>query len=459
MDRIEGGDGDVPREEVRPGPRTLTAPAVRRRRAEAGGGTDRVLLVLLALLNLGSAYTTLVGARQILPWPMSDVLGVTVQTMLFLTLAGFAARHAPIRRWVVIGVFAAASVYTSFFAYYDQLAGHSLGEAALDRARQAHARFVDDVWQPVQSEVDRRERAAAQLRDQAEREGRQGLTTGVVGFGPVARKLAEDARLEELAAAELRTEMERNRERFERPIEGLGAEEIYLADLEAWQRAPDAWKAAAVAPTREAYVDLEQAVALITPFWKVRKGELPAVAALILALAVDGISLLLGSAIQARRQPVLTAAGDRAVAWISEIKRTSARVAGAARRSGLDEEPAEVPRALDGVGVVLRVTGRGSDFLGAVYEAVHPETHGLDAARLLDHPDPTWRIAARVTLDRLRDPRVGWVRLEGGRWRVVRYDALTTWLADRYRDAVEAETQEVEAPSESVLQLPVPATA
>src|SRR5438045_3541420 len=128
---------------------TESPPRLIRKRPEAGG-TDRVLLVLLTLLNLGSLYTTVVGARQVLPWPMSDVLGVTVQAMLFMALAGFAARHAPIRRWLVIAVFASASVYTSFFAYYEELAGDSLDAANLDRARQEHARFVDGTWQPEQ---------------------------------------------------------------------------------------------------------------------------------------------------------------------------------------------------------------------------------------------------------------------------------------------------------------------
>ena len=57
-----------------------------RKRTREGGGTDRVLLVLLAALNLASLYTTIVGARQVLPWPMSDLLGVSVQLMLFLAL-------------------------------------------------------------------------------------------------------------------------------------------------------------------------------------------------------------------------------------------------------------------------------------------------------------------------------------------------------------------------------------
>lgn len=427
-----------------------------RRRVEEAKGTDRGLLVLLALLNLASLYTTVVGARQVLPWPMSDVLGVAVQTMLFLALAGFVGRHAPIRRWIVVAVFAAASVYTSFFAYYEQLAGDALGAANLDRARQAHAAFVDETWEPVLAGVESTERQAAQLLDQAEREGRDGLTTGVVGFGPVARRLAEEARTTELAAAERRADLERMRPRFEVDAQAMAAEELYLFDLETWQAMPDAWKTTAEAPSRAAWLDLDQEVALITPFEKVRDGETPALAALLLALLVDGTSLLLGTAIHARQRPILDTVADRAVALV-----TDAKTAGAALRDALDR-PAEAggrldPPGLDPARLVLRVTGRGTDFLGAVYEAIHPETGTLDALRLLEHDDPTWRISARVLLDRLRDPRVGWLKVDGGRWKVQRYDALTAWLAEQYRAACEAEAVEQQAAAESYLQLPVPA--
>jgi hypothetical protein len=115
------------------------------------------------------------------------------------------------------------------------------------------------------------------------------------------------------------------------------------------------------------------------------------------------------------------------------------------------------PAGLEPARLVLRVTGRGTDFLGAVYEAIHPETATLDALRLLEHDDPSWRIGARVLLDRLRDPKVGWVKVDGGRWKVTRYDTLTAWLAEQYRAAAEAEAAVAEDAPESWLQLPVPA--
>jgi hypothetical protein len=419
-----------------------------------GGARDRVLLVLLFGLNVVSAFTTVVGARMVLPWPMSDVLGLAVQAMLFLALSGYVAAHAPLRRWLVVGVFSFVSVYTSFFAYYDQLAGASLDSANTDRARQAHARFVDAVWQPQQAEVDALERKAAASFALAEREGKVGVTTGRVGYGPKARQYAEEARQLEVTAAERRADLERLRPRFEVDATAFDAQALYLWDLETWQSAPDGWKAEAPLPTRAEWLDLEQEVAMITPFSKVSHGETPALAALLLALMVDGTSIVLGTAVTRRRAGFVPTVQQQVVTALRQVKDAGAAVHGAWARPGELADPE--PPGLLPARLVLRVTGRGTDFLGAVYEALHPETHVLDAGRLLDHPDPTFRIAARVLLDRLRDPAVGWIGVARGRWTVVRYDALTAWLAEQYRAACEAEARTPHAPAESYLTVHVP---
>jgi hypothetical protein len=416
---------------------------------------DRVLLGLLFALNVVSAFTTVVGARMVLPWPMSDVLGLAVQALLFLALSGYVAGHAPVRRWLVVGVFSFLSVYTSFFAYYDQLTGDALASGNLDRARQAHARFVDAVWQPQQAEVDALERKAAQLFALAEREGTGGVTTGRTGYGPVARQYAEEARQTEALAAERRADLERLRPRFEVDADALTADALYLWDLNTWQSAPDPWKADAPLPARADWLDLDQEVALVTPFAKIQRGETAAVAALLMALLVDGTAIVLGTAVTRRRAGLLPTVREQLVGTVRQVKDAGAAVSTAWSRPGESGEPE--PAGLLPARLVLRVTGRGTDFLGAVYEALHPETAVLDAGRLLDHDDPTFRIAARVLLDRLRDPSVGWIDVRRGRWSVVRYDALTAWLAEQYRSACEAESRStVSAPEESYLTLAVP---
>lgn len=404
---------------------------------------DTVLLVLLTLLNLGSAYTTLLGARQVLPWPMSDVLGVTIQAMLFLTLAGFAVRHAPVRRWLVVTVFAAASIYTSFFTYYAQLAGGANAASDLDRAHQAHATFVDALWQPATTRVAREEQAAKELQALAEREAGSGVTSGVKGFGPVARGYAEQARVHEATAARLAVDLERLAPAFTYDLDGLDASGIYARDLAAWQAAPTDWKEAVPAPTRAGYVDLEQQIELLTPYWKVSRGELPAVAALLLALLVDGLSVLLGTAIHAGGRPLLDQAARHTAGQIATARAGAQRV----RQAWLkDPRTPEAESALDDAlrVVVLRIAGRGSAFLTAVYQAIDPETGALDFAALQRAEDPSWRLGARMLADRLRAPQLGWLTVRDGYWQIPAeaYPTVSTWLADHLRRELEREAED-----------------
>ncbi len=428
-------------------------------------GTDRVLLFLLIVLNIGSAWTTVAGAREILPRPMSDVIGLTVQLMLLVTLAGFAARHAPVRKWLVVGVLAAASVYTSFFAYYDRLAEQADRAAAHDRAVQAHARFVDGIYQPVLTRITQLEQEVAELYDQARREGAEGLTTGVVGYGPVARRFAAEAREREVELARLRADLERLRDRYEVDTDGLDAEAIYGRDLAAWQVSPDAWKATVPPPARGAYVDLEQEVKLLTPYWKIKRGEAPAIAAMLLALLVDGVAILLGTAIHARGRPALEEASRYAVGWIHQAKDAHAAVQAAWRRPGVvDDGPIAGRTELDDAlrVVILRITGRGSDFLTAFYQAIHPETGAFDYAALQGHTNGSYRVAARMLVDRLRAPNLGWLEVHDGLWSVPldQYSRLTNWLTEHIREEcaheAELELDRVE-PEERTLRLVLPA--
>jgi len=404
---------------------------------------DTVLLLLLTLLNIGSAYTTLLGGRQVLPWPMSDVLGITIQAMLFLTLAGFAVKHAPLRRTVVIAVFSAASIYTSFFAYYDQLAGAANDASDLDRAHQAHASFIDALWQPATTRIARVEQRAAELQALAEREASEGVSTGQVGFGPVARAYAEQARQQEAEATRLHADLDRLAPAFTFSLDGLDAESIYVRDLAAWQAAPSDWKATVPAPGRGAYRDLEQEVQLLTPYWKVRRGEVPAGAALLLALLVDGLAVLLGTAIHGGGRPLLERMSLQAAETIGTARMGSERVRQAWLR---DPRTPEADGAMNDAlrVVVLRIAGRGSAFLGAVYQAIDPQTGAVDFAALQRSEDPSWRLASRMLLDRLRSPQLGWITVEDGYWRIPpeRYPTVAAWFAEHLRREAELEDEE-----------------
>lgn len=407
---------------------------------------DVALLVLLAVLNVGSAYTTIIGARQILPAGMSDVLGAAVQTMLFLMLAGFAVNRSVVRRWMAIGLFAFASVYTSFFTYYEQLAKEADLRVQLDTALQQHATLVSAVYQPARSRADQLNHEAEAMIDLADREANRGSTTGVKGYGPVARQYAEKGNQMLVQAQRLQADVERLEPHFEFEIEGTTPEEVYRRDLEAWQLAPAEWKAEVPAPSRDDYVDMAAQVALLTPYNRVKSGEMPALTALALALMVDGIAIFLGTAIQVRRRRSVESRSHEAAMMIRAAQRSARNLWGAVR--GRDPEPApeepdeEAARqaALDLVHVPIK--GSGSEFLTTFYEAIHPQTMVLAFHELQKSANPTYRIAARMLVDQLRE--LGWIRVnDGGYWYVPAeaYVPLTKWLSDQIKREYEKDAQ------------------
>jgi hypothetical protein len=403
---------------------------------------DWPLMGLLLLLNCGSLYTTVSGARQILPWPMSDILGFAIQGMLFILLAGFAAAEAPLRKWTVITVFACAAVYASFFTYYRELAGEADDKAQLDVALQAHAILVSAIYQPAVSRIESLGRQAEAKFELAEREASRGSTSGVTGYGPLAKKYAAEASALKVEAEGLQADLDRVKPLFEYPIEGLTPDDVYRKDLEAWSAAPKEWKEGVPMPDRGTYVDLKAQVALLTPYQRIRDGDMAAITALSLAGLVDGIAVFLGTAIHARAHKktwteVLTE-------QIAAAKASSAMLKTAIDRPGLSD-PREKERQLlleDALQVVdLRIAGRGSDFLTTFYQAIHPETGALDFSGLQRHPNATYRIAARMLVDQLRNPQLGWVTVDNGWWAVPEdlYPKVTAWLGEQIRRECELE--------------------
>ncbi|MBX2798881.1 MAG: hypothetical protein KTR31_14490 [Myxococcales bacterium] len=412
---------------------------------------------------MASAYTTVLGARQILPSPLSDILGVSVQAMLFLLLAGFAVQGAPFRRWVVVAIFGAASIYTSFFTYYEQLAAEADLKAQLDKAMQTHAVFTAAVYQPASSRIEKLDSEAEALFGLAERESKRGSTSGVTGYGPVAKRYAKQGSDMKVEAERLLTDVKRLQPHFEYEMEGLTPEDVYRKDLKAWQLAPADWKGEVPMPNRDDYVDLAAQVALITPFNRVKNGELPALTALALASLVDGIAIFLGTAIQARQRPTMDSWSKGMADVISQARRSRDRVKAAIDGTPQPDDAYDEMVLGDALQVMhLRIAGRGSDFLTTFYQAIHPETGALDYSGLQRHPNATYRIAARMLVDQFR--MVSWVEVDDGWWSVPdeSYARVTAWLGEQIRRECEvearavAETDEVQEP-ERTLRLVLPA--
>ncbi|MEQ1568741.1 MAG: hypothetical protein ABMA64_24090 [Myxococcota bacterium] len=425
---------------------------------------DWGLLVLLLLLNLRSAYTTVLGARQLLPYPMSDVLGIAIQAMLFLVLAGFALRDVFVRKWTLVVVFSVACIYASFFTYYDELAKNADDRRQLDVALQQHAELVSAIYQPARSRIDGLNREADAMFELAERESQRGSSSGVSGYGPVAKKYAAEAGQKKIEAQGLQADLDRLQPHFEYTVDGLTSEEVYRKDLEAWQLSPSDWKAGIAMPTRAEYVDMNAQVALLAPIQRVREGDTPAIVALALAALVDGIAIFLGSAVEIRQRKL--SFSEQIAKFIASTKNSTAVVKAAIEKRGVVDARQEESLLDDALQVVdLRIAGRGSDFLSTFYQAIHPETGALDFSGLQRHPNATYRIAARMLVDQLRNPKLGWITVDEGWWAVPEevYPHVTAWLGEHIRRECEAEADGVDADRvkepERTLRLVIPAAS
>lgn len=376
----------------------------------AFGGQDRdvVLLVLLFFLNLASLWTTTYGATQILPAPASYVVGFSIQGMLFTMLAGFAGQHAPLRRWFVVAVFSVACVYCSFFTYYGQLISKDEAvEQQTGQAKVEHAELVDKVFSAHKSESERLREAARVRRKQAEEERSRGSNTGVPGYGARAKAMFDEANELEVKADALAADVARLEPLFDYDLDGLSPQDIHDHDLAAWRNAPPDWKDGYPAPALQEYVDPTARVRFLIPFYRAREGDSAALAAIFLASLVDGMAILLGSAIERRqrRRRSVEEAGEHLATAIKGAKRGLNTVISAFRSERAPAPPPATEQEL-----TLHIQGDAAEFLEKFVDAIHPETGHIATMRLHEKASFAQAWTQLVAAGR----QAGWIREEYG---------------------------------------------
>jgi hypothetical protein len=397
---------------------------------------DRVLTVLLAIINLGSGATTIMGAMQVLPIALAWVIGGTTQMMLFLLLGEFTVKHAPFRKWVAVLVLTFISVYTSFFTYYKELAGEASEKLAHDRAALAHQKFVADLYTPMKDSLKQLEDEAASARVLAEAEKSRGVQSGLGGgYEAEARKLDLQALDSENKAKNFKSTVEQVSPKFEYDIKGLKPNEILEKDRQALTEVPAERRQNYPELKREMYIDEELDVSLLAPYNKVKRLEEPALFSMGIALGVDGIAIMLGTAITIKRERKTLA--QLIADQIREWKRGFAHVIGAVKTPiNLDQLNGNAPQASGEAveRVTLKLQGKGSRFLGEFKKAIETrEPHIINYQVLNNHPNLTFKEGFILLLNKLGEPGRAWVRVNSpNSWVVVpeHYDRLTEWLTE-----------------------------
>ena len=396
---------------------------------------DIVLMVVLTFFNLGSGATTILGAMQILPIKyLAWTLGGAVQLMLFLLQAGLVVKaNSPslrLRKWLAIMVLASASVYTSFFTYYGQLAQETNEKRAIDRAVTAHNRLISEVYTPMKDHLRDLQQEAVTLRVTAKAEQEKGIETGIKGYGSQARKLDKLALDKEIEAKNFENTVNELRPLFQYNLENLEPKDILKKDGEALSSAPKDFRENYPELKRGDYIDEDLEFSLLAPYLKVKNQDEAALLALLIAIGVDGMAIMLGTAIVAKRLPAKDENLQNAVEYVT-----------------------------------LDLKEKGSNFLKDFYDAISPvEPHTINYSALrqkygnydsreypgrqfLDELKET-RTALDKLLDKLGGTKTAWVvrNNEDTEWVVPpkHYHQLVNWLQKEIKRQKSLEAQKEE---------------
>jgi hypothetical protein len=420
---------------------------------------DRLLMSLLAILNVGSGITTVQGAMQIFPNGIGVFSGIAIQMILFLLLANLIIRHAPARKWVAVLICAFISVYTSFFSYYDTLAGESQKAVLLDQAFKAHQDLKQQVYVPLESKLTQLKGSLSFSEAQAIKEKSGQGVTGEEGFGDVARSHAEDAEDAQKEIADLEPVVNSLKPKFDDPATGVSPEEILKLDREALGSVPKQFLPENYQQNpeldRKKYVDETSTIKLLVPFYKVVHKEPPAIGSFAIAAMVDGMIIMLGTAVDSsQRKAPFEAPAQFVAAIIAGAKGFSATVDRAlTTKVGYFPQPRpdqvlEPRQAIEYIN--LRLSGRASTFLEEFQDSIHPRTYVIDYERLHDNANLTFASGSRILLEALRNPKIQWIDISHDEennveeWFVFpnHYASLMIWLNDEIVRQAEQEKKE-----------------
>jgi hypothetical protein len=414
---------------------------------------DVFLMIPLILLNLVSGYTTIKGADLVLGHlGVAVIAGISIQGILFILLSGYAAKHAPVRKWLAVLVFSFFSIYTSFFAYHNTfVANDTRADAAAIVANSSHRKFEDEIATPFINDYRRIESQYNNLNNKIERE-QDGLgLSGQVGIGPETRKLmnqrdALETQLLQIKSAAL--EVEKGLASFNDLLPG-DPDAVHELDTSIWLNIPEAYRqnvpTGYEGPDRDEYSNPTDRYELLAPILTLidsnpESNREISVAALVIAGVIDGVSIVLGTAIDKKKK---RAPFEEMAFFLSQTlwgakkaKKTFLYYWEKPSYRYLAVKDAETTIASDAVYLVeLKLNKRGSEFLSNFLNAVDPISKKIDYARLCAEPEPTLRIGFRLLLEAFRDPSLSWVSTskDGQQWMFSNresYAEFCRWLSD-----------------------------
>lgn len=257
------------------------------------------LNIALSFLQVVSFSTTVQGAAIVFSqtqfW-LAFTLGASIQLLLFFLLILKVAQENFLRRWFSIIVLTILSIYTSFFFIYDGIVGGRLTKNSLNKI-QAHSDFKRKIKTNLENRIDELEDKKQKQEDlmKAEEEGRVAGRAGGKGVFWEKHKRERNRLENQINDIKEKLNKEEVKKSFNlnsNQIQQLSPIELYKIDLNAWTSIPKKYRNNTKEPQPSYY---DKSDSFLVPFNKVSQGEQKAIIAAILAVTIDGLTLVLGS--------------------------------------------------------------------------------------------------------------------------------------------------------------------
>jgi hypothetical protein len=414
-------------------------------------GKRSLLVALISVLSVGSGTTTIAGAQQIMPSEgMAVIVGLAIQTLLFLFLANLTPRNfSTLVKSFLVFVLLVASIYTSFFSYYNMLSGKDAEARGYDYAAKAHNNLVATVYTPLKNKLAELKSQTQNFEAQTQREIRGVGVTGQIGRGNEANNYAQKVVDTQAKIADLEPTVNRLKTFFEVNIKNSSPLEILDKDRAAlkevpYDRLPTDYKISDVQSKIKGhdYVKEDSSSKFLLPYYRIIEGDSSAYAALAMASIVDFLALSLGMGIdhtKRRNKPfeLIAISIDSFVMGFKNLLATFKKTYSSPGNAYIDSSflRDDLPEY-----VALKLKGKGSEFLEDFLASTDIITRKVDINKIRKHENPTFKAGFIILFNALR-MRQWIVQDTKGSFQIPEHCSqdFYIWISDVINDQIEHE--------------------
>jgi hypothetical protein len=363
------------------------------------------LILLIVFLQIVSAKTTIDGANIVLP-TVGILLGGFIQIILTFLLLFEAAKEAPVRRWFSVIVLTLVSIYASFFSFYTQLTEAKYHDIAV----QAHNQLVQNIYTPLQEKLTTLKndnKTYKEKKDKAESgEGEDNVIPGKGGEGSEYQKWTKKENAAKQEIGPLESKLIEIKPLFEVEISQKKPQEIFELDQKAFKSITKefAKKQGITLPEMDGKnYGISKVSNFLTPFNELNSSNrnkifpIDAIASILIALIIDGITLILGTAIDPHRSNMFAVFSNACIFCILGFRRMLSTIRKVSKR---EVESFEIPEAdglRESVKLMITLDGDGYDFLSKFYDSVDLKTYIIDIDKLIkDEKSSSFRRGYRL---------------------------------------------------------------